>query len=266
MLPAGFVELREPGGVAWLRADLATLPLASLWATPAVLPSSRGRGGVGTLELRPGLTAVVRPYRRGGAFGRLLGDRYAAPARARREVEVLAALRADGVPVVSVLGAAARRRRGFWRLRLFTELEPAALPLPAFCAELPRHRRWAIEAAAVAVKLAFSAGLRHPDLHLDNVLVSLRGDRVRAVLVDLDRASLRAPVPERLRDAMLVRMARYLHRHAARLQPLLERGDPLRFLRGLGLSQQACRAAIARLDVKIARSVARHRLLWRKLR
>jgi len=119
---------------------------------------------------------------------------------------VLLRLRDEGVPVVRPLAALARRRT-FWRLRLLTELEPDALPLAAFCAADPAARRWAIEAAGVTCRLAFEAGLRHPDLHVDNVLCSRRGDRVRAVLVDLDRAVLGAPPGPAQRDAMLVRMA-----------------------------------------------------------
>ena len=46
------------------------------------------------------------------------------------------------------------------------------------------------------------------------MLVAVRGDKVRAVLIDLDRATLKAPLSQGVQDAMLVRMARYLHRHA----------------------------------------------------
>jgi len=263
--PQGFVELRSRRAIAWVRADLAALPVAALWAQPAPLPGAKGRGGVGLLQLRPDLCAVVRPFRRGGALARILGERYRAAVRARQELEVLLALRAEGVPVVTPLAAVGQKHRAFWRLRLLTELEAEAQPLPAFCAARPSLRRWAIEAAAVTIRLAFAAGLRHPDLHLDNVLCRAgEGDKVRAVLVDLDKAVLAKPLPESLRDAMLVRLMRHLHKHQGLLGVAPSRSDGLRFLRGLGLDVAQRRQAWARLGSKLRRALGRHGFFWRR--
>jgi hypothetical protein len=254
-VPEGFVEIREASGVGWVRSDLAELGADALWAEPEPLQAGRGRGGAGLLQLGT-VTAVVRPFRRGGAFGRLLGDRYTGPNRVKRELELHCALRREGVPVVTPLAAMARKHRAFWRLRLLTEREPDALPLTLFCAEHPELRRRAVEAAAITVRLAFAAGLRHPDLHGDNVLVAARGDKVRAVLIDLDRATLKAPLGQGVQDAMLVRMARYLHRHAGRLVSRPSRVDRLRFLQGLGLDQPQRREAWVRLSRKLQRALA----------
>jgi hypothetical protein len=263
-LPEGFVELREARAIGWLRSDLAELGLLPMWAATTPLPGAKGRGGVGTLELKPGLIAVVRPFHRGGAFGRLLGDRYGGSGRARAELAVLAQLQREGVPVVAPLAAVAQKHRAFWRLRLLTQVETGALTLPAFCAAYPQHRRWAIEAAAVTVRLAFAAGLRHPDLHPDNILVAAHGDKVRAVLIDLDRARVKRPVDAAEQDRMLVRMARYLHRHSARLPVMLTRADHLRFLRAFGLDRAGREAWWERLGAKLRRALAQHRLVWKK--
>ncbi|MGE3172980.1 MAG: lipopolysaccharide kinase InaA family protein [Planctomycetota bacterium] len=261
-LPAGFVEVRRSREVAWIRADLEPLGLDALWAAPEPLPFAKGRGGIGQLQLRPDLCAVVRQLRRGGAFGKLLGDRYPAPARVRRELEVLTRLREEGVPVVAPLAALARRPRTFWRLRLLTELAAGAQPLPAFCAADPEARRWAIEAAAVTIRLAFAAGLRHPDLHPDNVLVSRSGDKVRAVLVDLDRAELVPVLTAQQRDTMLVRMARYLWRHRRTLPVAFTRVDLMRFLRALGEAPRAPRKLRFReLQQKLERALKQRGLL-----
>lgn len=259
----GFVERKEPAGIAWLREDLAAVSLDRLWAPLDAMAGAKGRGGIGTMELAPGLVAVVRPLRRGGALAGLLGDRYPGPSRVRAELEALVAMRQRGVPVVTPLGAAARRKGAFWQLRLFTELEAGAMPLPAFVAAYPADRAWAIEAAAVAVRLAFSAGLDHPDLHPDNLLVARRGDRIRAVLVDLDKAKLRDGLTPRHTDAMLVRMARYLWKHRKRLPATPSAADLMRFLGGLGLDREARRAAWRRLDPKLRRAVAARGLRWR---
>lgn len=260
-LPTGFVEVRMGRARAWLRTDLQALPVAMLWQEPAPVAGAKGRGGIGLLELQPGLVAAVRQLRRGGALGRLLGERYPAPARVRRELEVLARLREEGVPVVAPLAALARRPRAFWRLRLLTEFVPNAQTLPAFCAGDPEARRWAIEAAGVTVRLAFAAGLRHPDLHPDNVLIVRQGDKVRALLVDLDRAHLGGPLPVAARDAMLVRMARYLWRHRRTLPTAFSRSEWLRFLRGLGLDRAARRVRFLALQPKLERALRRRGLL-----
>jgi len=259
--PHGFVEVRSGRNVAWVRADLQDLGIDALWGDSTPLQDAKGRGGIGTLQLRPDLCAIVRQLRRGGAFGRLLGDRYPAPARVCRELEVLVRLRDEGVPVVAPLAALARRPRTFWRLRLLTEYVAEARALPAFCAADPQARRWAIEAAGVTVRLAFRAGLVHPDLHPDNVLIVRHGDKVRAVLVDLDRASLAGALSDAQRDAMLVRMARYLWRHRRTLATAFSRADMLRFLRGLGLDLDQRRARFEAVRHKLERALRSRGLL-----
>lgn len=260
--PAGFTEVRKGASIGWIADDLAPLGLEPFWADLVPLAGARGRGGIGTLQLQ-GHDLVVRPYKRGGALGRLLRDRYTGPSRARRELEVLAALRAEGVPVVVPVAAVARRQHAFWRLRLCTERLPDALPLPAFLAAFPGLRRFTAEAVGIVVKLAFTAGLRHPDLHLDNVLCAARGDRVRAVLVDLDRASLQKGLDEGARDAMLARLQRYAVRHRAKLPAVPSRAETMRFLRALGLERDARHAAWRRVAEIVRKALRRRRWLGR---
>ncbi|MBL8747522.1 MAG: hypothetical protein JNK78_00070 [Planctomycetes bacterium] len=257
-----FVELRARGAIGWVRADLAPLGLDAFWQPLDALPGAKGRGGVGVVRIGE-VDLVVRPYRRGGALGKLLRDRYTRPARSRRELELLDALRNEGVPVVVPVAAVARRSGAFWRLRLATELMPHALPLPAFFAAQPALRRYAAEAVGIVVRLAFAAGLRHPDLHLDNVLCCARGDRVRAVLVDLDRGRMKKPVPQAAIDAMLVRMQRYVVRHRQRLPAIPTRAESMRFLRALGLARDERHAAWRRLLKALRRAVGRRQLAGR---
>lgn len=251
-----FVELRAAGEIGWIRRDLAAHGTAPFWGALAPLGGAKGRGGAGLLDVA-GVEMVVRPYRRGGAFGRLLADRYSGPARARRELELLQSLRENGVPVVVPVAALARRQGAFWRLRLCTERFADALPLPAFLAAFPAARRRAVEAVGIVLRLAFAAGLVHPDLHPDNVLCREQGDKVRAVLVDLDRARRAAAISAAQRDAMLARMQRYLERHRDRLDAVPTRAETMRLLRALGLDRgerhrvwhrvaRAVRAAVGR--------------------
>jgi 3-deoxy-D-manno-octulosonic acid kinase len=259
---AAFVELRAPGTVAWIRQDLAAVGADAFWAALEAMPGAKGRGGVGLLHVG-GVELVVRPYRRGGAFGRLLADRYSGPARARRELELLHGLRDDGVPVVVPVAALARRQRAFWRLRLCTERLAEGLPVPAFLAAAPRARRHAAEAVGVVLRLAFAAGLVHPDLHPDNVLCREQGDKVRAVLVDLDRARRRPTVTPRMRDDMLARMQRYVMRHRQRLPAVPSRAETMRFLRALGLERPERHATWRSVAAKVQRALGRRQWLRR---
>lgn len=257
--PAEFVAVQRRGQRAWLRVDLAAGGAElcdACWAPLEPLADAKGRGGVGVLRLG-GLELVVRPYRRGGAIGSLLKDRYLRPGRVRDELALLASLRREGVPVVVPVAGVARRRGAFWQLRLLTERLPGALPVPAFLAANPALRRHCAEAVGVLVRLAFAAGLDHPDFHLDNVLCVARGDRVRAVLVDLDRAALRRPLPLASQERMLARLQRHLVRHRAKLAAVPTRAETLRFLRALGLSREARRETIGRLAAAVTRQLRR---------
>ena len=257
-----FVELRERRSIGWVHPDFAAGGLEPFWAAVQPLEHAKGRGGVGTLEIA-GHTLVVRPYRRGGALGAILRDRYTRPGRARAELELLAALRDEGVPVVVPVAAVGRRSGAFWRLRLCTERLVGALPLPAFLAAHPAQRRYTATAVGTVLRLAFAAGLRHPDLHPDNILCALRGDRVRVVLVDLDRATLRQPVQERHRDAMLARMLRYLQKHKAHLPAAPTRAETMRCLVALVPDRELRHATWRALDRTVGRAMRRRRLLGR---
>jgi len=253
---ASFSEIRKSGHVAWIHEDLGAVPLEEFWARPEPIPGAKGRGGVGRLTIA-GRELVVRPYRRGGALGSLLSDRYSQPHRARQELEVLHRLQQEGVPVVVPVAALAKKGRAFWRLRLCTEWLADALPVPAFLARYPDRRRQTSESVGLVIRLAFAAGLRHPDLHLDNVLVSLRGDKVRAVLVDLDRARIKGPLSDQSRDGMLVRMQRHVVRHRRSLLAVPSRSETMRFLRGLGVAKGERAELWRRLAGKLERSMAR---------
>lgn len=253
--PEGFVELRQGTAVAWIAERFAAAGISPFLGPTSAMPDAKGRGGVGSVHVQ-GTEVVVRPCRRGGALGSLLKDRYTSPNRVRAELAVLCALRREGVPVVTPVAAITIRHGAFWRLRLCTEREEGAAPLPAFVAAHPTSRRQLVEAVGTLLKLAFAAGLRHPDLHLDNVLCAGRGDRVRVVLVDLDRARIRAPLAQDDIDAMLVRMARYAVRHRKDLPTMPSRGDALRLLRALGHDRDARRDVALRLAKKLRRQLA----------
>lgn len=243
-----------------VRADLTDVLPGLLWTTGTPLPGAKGRGGISVLSFKHGILAVARDYLRGGSLGFLLRKSYLDPERPQRELRLLLKLQQKGVPVVTPLAALARKQGVFYRLRLLTELLPGAMPLPAFLAQHPEHRGAAIEEAGRVVRLAFGAGLWHPDLHPDNLLARLPGEgqgpEVR--LLDLDRAELRKKLTVEEQDQMLLRMARYLRRHEQDLPIEPTTQDHLRFLKGMGMNPQERHLRMRELVPRLRQELARH--------
>ena len=262
-VPEGYrlVEDREGGAV--IRADLADIPLQMWWAQGEEFPDVPGRGGISLLKPCPGHHAVARDYRRGGALRGVLRDRFLSRHRSVRELEILMALQRAGVPTVDPLAALWRGRGLIFQLRLVTELVSGSRSLPAFLAEHPEHARSAVREAGRVIESALRCGLRHPDLHPENLLVSLDAGVPRVWMVDLDRAVLRQQPSQHASDRMLIRMVRYLERHADSLSYSGRVVDYLRFLAGMGYPRSRRRSEMRRLVPLYDRLVAQHRLMWR---
>ncbi len=140
---------------------------------------------------------------------RLLAD------RARREFRILRELRGRGLPVPEPAAWAGDGRTTF----LFTREIPGASPLRS----LPLTRPLLLELGRF-VRRILDAGLRHPDLHIGNILVA-GGDMH---LVDLHGASLAGELSgaERTRMAAFVVLSFYT---------FVPQTDVLRFLRACGV-------------------------------
>jgi hypothetical protein len=260
-VPDGYraIGTRDDGAI--VRADLAHLDVGWWWGDGAPLAGAKGRGGVVVRDVDASTRVVLRDYRRGGVLGPLRGDRFGDPGRARSELEVHAALRARGVACVEPLAAIWRRNGRSYRLRFATRLVDGAMPVPTAMAARPSERRHIVTAVAAVVGTAFRAGLRHPDLHPDNLIVDPAGV---VSMLDFDRARVGTAVTALERDAMLLRMARYLFRHRDRLPVRVSAADRMRFLRGL-VPDRATRRVLARsLSQRLRRIVARHAwAFWR---
>lgn len=246
----------DGGDLALVRSDLAAVPLAEFWQDGVPLDGALGRGGVRIARIA-GLDVALRDYKRGGALRRLLPDLFLSEQRAFGELAVTAALRARGVAVVESVAALARRRGPFRSLRLATLLVRDALPLPSFVAARTDLRREALRRAGAVVAQAFSAGLDHRDLHPANLIArAASGGAVEVVLLDLDRAELVDALSLARRDAMLVRMARWLRRHQRELGVTVRARDFTEFLRGMGMERTARRVAWERMARKLRWSLA----------
>lgn len=186
----------------------------ALAAAGRVVGTATGRGSAWFIApSRPGGAAtVLRHYRRGGLVARLVADRYlwrgAEATRAFRELRLLAALEALGLPAARPVAARYLRSGAAYRADLLTLAIPGARPLAARLGErLAPALWWRIGAT---IRAFHDAGVRHADLNAHNVL--LDGDGA-VYLIDFDRGAQVAPGAWRERN--LGRLERSLTKLAA---------------------------------------------------
>lgn len=218
-VPAGFEAVREGRLRGLVHSDVRVplVPLLRQWDS-GTLPTSRalvgGRGGIGAYDLAPNLEVVLRPSRRGGWMGRVNRQHYfGVRARPLLELCVTETLRQRGVPTVEVLAAVAHWVvPGLYRGAVVTREIPLAVNLWRYLREVSaaERERVCLDAAAAARRL-HDAGAIHPDLNLQNFLVS-HGARGREVLtIDCDRVRLRPP-SDKDRQAAFDRVCRSIRR------------------------------------------------------
>lgn len=165
-----------------------------------------------------------------------LGDRYlrVGEPRPSREFRLGRRLEEMGVPVVRHVGAATYPAGPWYRGDLVTELVPESRDLAAvvFGGGDEDRAVAAMAAAGDLVRTLHERGVVHRDLNIKNVLIADDGPgtgsgsgrptgEVRALILDLDRASVRARVGGRARRRMLERFWRSVRKWESRTgQPL----------------------------------------------
>ena len=170
---------------------------------------------------------VVRHYRRGGAIARVLHDEYlrAGEPRPLRELHASIAARARGVDTPEVVAAIAYLSGPLYRADLATRFVAGSRDLAtvtfesdeAFPVEGDRITVCAAawHAAGRLLRATFAAGIEHADLNLRNILIAGAPTTPRALLLDLDRATVHErPLTTAVRSGMLAR----LHRSRRKLE------------------------------------------------
>ena len=199
-------------------SSAAVVELAEEWAAGALhaarLPAG-GRGGAGAFDVTPGLSVILRPYRRGGLIARI-SHRFYFGLRARpfAELRTTEALRRAGVPTIEPVAAAVFWAfPGCYRGALFTREIPLAVNLWQYLREADRDERGAACAdAARAARRLHDSGAIHPDLNLQNFLVRRSPSGREVLIIDLDKARVGVRVSARQRRAAFDRVCRSMRK------------------------------------------------------
>ncbi len=166
---------------------------------------SGGRAEHPLIKLPNGERAVVREYRRGGAMRHVNGARYFVGHRAFEELHATERARCGRVRVPLVLAAAERKERFGYTATLSTLWIPDAVSLVSHLDAIDIAGRIAVmEDAGREICLMHSAGVAHPDINLNNILVA-----PAVYILDFDSARIyEGAVPARRRARDLERLAR----------------------------------------------------------
>lgn len=161
-------------------------------ARGALTEQARGRGAIQFIDVGDSRW-VLRRYLRGGMAARVARDRYLWTGEERtrsfREIRLLAALRARGLPVPAPVAARFLRRRLTYGAGLITERLPQAHSLvDMLAAGRMDDARWA--AVGRCLRHFHDAGVQHADLNAGNIML---GEQREVWLLDFDRGRLRQP-------------------------------------------------------------------------
>ncbi|PIQ38439.1 MAG: 3-deoxy-D-manno-octulosonic acid kinase [Lysobacterales bacterium CG17_big_fil_post_rev_8_21_14_2_50_64_11] len=186
-----------PGGVG-IVFDSARLPQApdiahlfDLDAWPQITPVlGSGRGAAWFVASGTHL-AVLRHYRRGGLFARLLGDWYpwhgAERTRGFAEFNLLAEMADHGLPVPAPLAARYQHDGAGYRADILIERIATAVPWAALLRNDLGNAAW--ESVGETIARFHRAGIDHADLNVNNILLDGSG---QVWLIDFDRSTRRA--------------------------------------------------------------------------
>ena len=197
--------LARPEAVSWSRHAVSAHGSLYGAARDSADRTLHGRGPVPVVANPEGVGPpwVVRRYYRGGLM-RPFGDRFlrAGTPRSFTEVENNARIENLGFATALIVAAAVYPGGLLYRADLVTELVPHARTLAdvLFGGDSLRGgrtgrstRREAMACTAELITRLAKAGIHHPDLNAENVLIAREGQRVHAILIDLDGCRVAGP-------------------------------------------------------------------------
>jgi 3-deoxy-D-manno-octulosonic acid kinase len=205
MTVGGAQILARTEALSWSREAVSAYGSLYRAAQDSAYSTLRGRGPVPVLTNPEGTGPpwVVRHYFRGGLM-RPFGDRFLRAGTPRSFVEVENSARIEdlGFATPRIVAAAVYPGGLLYRADLVTELVPHARTLadalvgengPSGARAGGNARREAIACAAELITRLARAGVQHPDLNAENVLIARGAQRVHAILLDLDGCRVARP-------------------------------------------------------------------------
>ncbi|HNS14474.1 MAG TPA: lipopolysaccharide kinase InaA family protein [Syntrophorhabdaceae bacterium] len=172
----------------------------------------KGRGGISVISLN-GITMACRQYIHGGLFRAVTQDRFFSEKRALSEADILRYLSENSFPVVRPCYVVAEKRGLTKRLFLITEFVHDASDLLDIWRTASRMKRFRIiKRLAGLVRRLELLGVFHPDLHINNILVTGKGE---LVFLDFDRAFRKATTADDMRR-IFWRLDRYVEKYAGK--------------------------------------------------
>ncbi|MDQ6888142.1 MAG: lipopolysaccharide kinase InaA family protein [Gemmatimonadota bacterium] len=199
-----------------LRSLTEALDEGTVYDYAAHHPRSRQLTGRGIAYAVPlpddAADVVVRRSRHGGLLAPLTGERFLGATRAPHELRTSLRLTRLGVPTPEILAYATYPAGSVFRSADVVTREVHGgqdLAEALIDAEDADSRRELLAATVALLALLASAGVRHPDLNLKNVLVRRDDDgQLEALLLDVDRVWFDDPAMGRAREANMRRFAR----------------------------------------------------------
>lgn len=188
---------------------------------------NKGRGGIRILSVN-GRKMACRQYIHGGLFRAVTQDRFFSEKRALDEADILRYLSENNFPVVRPCYVVAEKRGLTKRLYLITEFVHDASDLLDIWRTASRMRRFRIiKRLAGLVRRLELLGVFHPDLHINNILVTGKGE---LVFLDFDRAFKKATGINDM-ERIFWRLDRYMEKYAGKGVITLDMKEKAFFLR-----------------------------------
>ncbi|MCX5811800.1 MAG: hypothetical protein NT178_04560 [Proteobacteria bacterium] len=186
-------------------ADPSTLIARFRGASPL---AKKGRGGIKLFDIN-GRHIACRKYIHGGLLRAITGDIFFSAKRVNEELEILLYLKERGFPVVQPYGLIVRKNFVTKSLCILTVFEENAADLLEVLNASTRKKRFRIiKMLAQLMWRMETLGVYHPDLHLNNVLVTAEG---ALTFLDFDRAQ-RKSIAKTDMEWMFWRLNRYVEK------------------------------------------------------
>jgi len=188
---------------------------------------NKGRGGITLLEIN-GRHIACRKYIHGGLLRAITGDIFFSAKRATEELKVLGYLKERGFPVVQPYGLIVKKNFVTKSLHILTVFEENSVDLSeVLSASTGKQRFRTIKKLAQIMWHMETLGVYHPDLHLNNVLVTAEGT---LKFLDFDRAC-RKSITKKDMEQMFWRLNKYVEKMERQSKLKITLKEKLLFLR-----------------------------------